>query len=779
MKFKSIVNAFFSYIIPLVYEDLAFASAYQGFTTGILGCPPFIGKILECPQNILELCSSRDKIISCRMCGGSNYQILPIYKDLLNHIPISCENPFICIFSDEETYSDTIEFIKRNGHPILHISTRNTKEALNLSEVRRADFIEYTKRVIEHISPNIDPSEIRLLNELLNNMAPWEEKNSPLKRRFHLVTLPNESTLISLGFRLDDGEQLVGYEDAPYIQAIIESTDAINDERKKIVKSENTVFHFPPALNMIITSPSMYKHRYKFVLNNKEYKDNVNYRLFAKIQKLLKNQTGYPFKSNAKQIKEIFSSPIGQYIFQLRREETEAYTSAISVKASDNFCPTIRLPPEINTLHHDLKSLADCARANNYSNKTWKMNKLCRLISERLSKIIHPAFIERIDIPNNQIKLITDAPLEWLPIRGLPLVLRSDVSRIPTTPGNLFFQQCLIGRQMILPMQAFEEILIIRSFDDKDPIRNILKNAIDITKESPDLTILIKAFQGQEKENAEIIESFKHYDNKISFNVKIRWVDVSNIDELINALNAFSGAIMIYDGHGMYETENTIGSLKIGNSKLDTWELKGKVRIPPIILLSSCDTHSIDSSHASVANGFLVAGATTVLATLLPLNARWAADFIARMILRIEQFVPAITQKLGHSIRWTNVVSGLQRMSFISESLITLNCKTNLRISTDAYLRIHTKTNNLINPWHADWYEQYIEMLSQETGKSVDVIKQLMDIWVKIPECIKYIQLGNPELVLIEGNDIDLLLKASSMASRTCEEEKKAEVENK
>jgi len=764
MKLKSIVNAFFIYIIPLEGEDLTLASPYQGFTPGILGCPPFIGKILEFPQNVTELCCERDKRISFRMCGGGHYQILPIKKDLLNHIPISCEEPFLCVFSNEKTYSDTIEFTKRNDHPILHISTKITKEALNLSKVRRVDFIEYTKRVMEHIRPYIDPSEISLLYELVCKMGPWEEEKSSLKKRYHFVTLPNESTLISVGFRLEDGEQLIGYDNEPYIQAIIESTDAINNERKKIVESENTVFHFPPALNLIITTPSMYKHRYKFVRNNKEYKDNINYRLFAKIQKLLKNQTVYPIQSNAELFKEIFSSPIGKFIFQIRREETLTYTSAISVKASDNFCPTIRLPPEINTLHHDLKSLADCARANNYSNKTWKMNKLCRLISERLSKIIHPAFIERIDIPNNQIKLITDAPLEWLPIRGLPLVLRSDVSRIPTTPGNLFFQQCLIGGQMILPMQAFEEILIIRSFDDKDPIKNLLKNVIDKFKETPDLTPLIKALEGRGKENAEAVEALKLSDKEKPFNVKIRWVDVSNINEFIDALNAFSGAIMIYDGHGVYETENTIGSLKIGNSKLDMWELKGKVRIPPIILLSACDTHSIDSSHASVANGFLAAGATTVLATILPIDALRAADFIARMILRIEQFLPVITQKIGHSIRWTNVVSGLQRMSFISESLIILNRKAKLRISEDAYLRIHSKANNLINPWHADWYEQYIEMLSQESGRSVDVIKQLMDIWVKIPECIKYIQIGNPELILIEGNDIDLLLQASAMA---------------
>ena len=65
---------------------------------------------------------------------------------------------------------------------------------------------------------------------------------------------------------------------------------------------------------------------------------------------------------------------------------------------------------------------------------------------------------------------------------------------------------------MILPMKAFEEILIIRSFDDKDPIKNILKNALDILKEHPDLTPLIRALEGHGKENAEIIEALKRRD---------------------------------------------------------------------------------------------------------------------------------------------------------------------------------------------------------------------------------------------------------------------------
>lgn len=757
------VSANFLYIIPLAKEDLILASPFQGFTPGILDCPQFIGKILEYPTNLLELCCNHRRAISFRMCGGSNYRIIPIDKALLKHIPISYQEPFIFIFSNENTYSETIEYIKKTDHPILHISSIHTQDAIFLGDLKRNNFIEYVRQVSNYIAPKIDPQELLVINKCLENNKPWQEHTS-LKRRFHFITLPNESAMLSLGFTLKDGKQLIGFDDTPYIQAIIESTDAIIKERKKTVESKDAISPFPLSVKLIVTSPAMYKHIYRHIFDNREYKDDDRYRILSKIHRLLKHQTGYTIKSDTKEISEILSSPIGQYVVQIRKDEALAYTAAISVKASEYFCPTIRLPPAVNTIYPELKKLADCARAKNYSNKAYKMNRLFRSLSDRLQQIIDPALLERIDVPYNQIKLITDAPLEWLPIRGLPLILRCDVSRIPTTPGNLFFLQCLIGEQIVLPIQAFEEILIIRSFDSKDPIKNVMKNAIDTLKESFDLSPLIKAFESQAKENAKIIEALKSSLKEPHFNVKIRWVDVSTIDEFINALNAFSGAIMIFDGHGIYETENIINSLKIGDQQLDTWELKGKARIPPIVMLSACDTHSIDASHVSAANGFLLAGAITVLTTLLPIDANRAASFIARMILRIEQFLPAIIQKYGHSIRWANVVSGLQRMSFISESLIILNQKTNLQISLDAYLRIHSKANNLINPWQADWYEQYIDMLSKETGKSVDLIRQLMGTWGQLPECIKYIQIGNPELILIESKDLNELLKVSSVA---------------
>ena len=105
-------------------------------------------------------------------------------------------------------------------------------------------------------------------------------------------------------------------------------------------------------------------------------------------------------------------------------------------------------------------------------------------------------------------------------------------------------------------------------------------------------------------------------------------------------------------------------------------------------------------------------------------------------------------------------------MSFISESLLILNRRAGLPLSIDAYLRIHTKANTDINGGHVDWYEQFLDMLSRETGKTPDVIGQSVDTWARIPECIKYIQLGNPELILIAGRDIESLMGRTSSVDR-------------
>ena len=66
---------------------------------------------------------------------------------------------------------------------------------------------------------------------------------------------------------------------------------------------------------------------------------------------------------------------------------------------------------------------------------------------------------------------------------------------------------------------------------------------------------------------------------------------------------------MIFDGHGRGNADTGIATLRIGKEDVDVWHLRGEARIPPIVILSACDTQGIDaSSHATVGTGFLAAG---------------------------------------------------------------------------------------------------------------------------------------------------------------------------
>jgi hypothetical protein len=73
------------------------------------------------------------------------------------------------------------------------------------------------------------------------------------------------------------------------------------------------------------------------------------------------------------------------------------------------------------------------------------------------------------------------------------------------------------------------------------------------------------------------------------------------------------------------------------------------------------------SSQATVGNGFLAIGVRTVLATLLPVGGVSSAVFIARLLHRIADFLPAALRAEERTLDWTEVISGMLRMLLASE----------------------------------------------------------------------------------------------------------------
>lgn len=712
------------YLVPLDNVNPGFASPFQGFSKGILDVEEIVHKILFLPANVVELYTPRRRAISSRMNGWGAYSILPIRKESLQDFQIELGTPFLCIFSQNKTLKQVLQFIKSVQIPILHASTEALQGAISLDELGRNHFYPYIERVVHHLDNVGLGDDLTPLINLMGKPTDWHEERIETNSWKHLATLPNELVLSSLNFRLDQQGPLISHDNGPYVEAIANTAKAVVRLRDRIAEHGFTT-PYRPVASMILTVQSCYRHVYRIKLNLKKLEEIRDASSFVKAHRLLKRQKTFSFTALGEELVELFSSAAGSIAFEIRRNETAAYTVAISVKACSNIAPTLRLPPSINDLHPELDRLSGCARGNS-PNKLFKMNKIFRGITSQLSEAMDQAYFDLLPDDLSPIKIIADLPLEWLPVKNLPLILRFDASRIPTTPGDLLFYQAIRADYVVLQPEAFENILIIRSFAQNDPMRNVLKSSLKIFDKEMSLSPLLDAF----KDNQEFLEGLTHQQGKgrntRKLNVTIHWADVENEEQFIQSINKYKGPIMIFDGHGAHEKHRDVDSLIIGNNKVELWRLRGKVRIPPIVLLSACDTHPIDGSHASVANGFLAAGATTVLGTVLPIEANQAGLFVARMILRLREFLPVIIKKRDDCVRWTRVISGLQRMSYITELCQLFNEKAFCNLSADAHLRISFQANDLINRGATDWYERILEIIADETGKPVEDIRALV-----------------------------------------------------
>jgi hypothetical protein len=175
--------------------------------------------------------------------------------------------------------------------------------------------------------------------------------------------------------------------------------------------------------------------------------------------------------------------------------------------------------------------------------------------------------------------------------------------------------------------------------------------------------------------------------------------------------------------------------------------------LPPIVILSACDTHGLDNpSHATVGNSFLFLGAMTVVASLLPLGGFSSAEFIARLVYRLADFIPAAISIQKRVLNWTELVSGMQRMFLASETLNALIGPPDVEGSPRQTLQL--RANVHINSYSPEWFDELLAGIAEHRNeKSGDVARRAARA-IAASETIRYIQLGHPENILIDDGSI-------------------------
>lgn len=133
----------------------------------------------------------------------------------------------------------------------------------------------------------------------------------------------------------------------------------------------------------------------------------------------------------------------------------------------------------------------------------------------------------------------------------------------------MFAKVAFYNSALLLTPDDFKSILVISALKRDDPIKNLFEAAF------------------------EVVSDDRHT------KIDLQFVQVNCESDLAKALNEFNGPMVIFDGHDSHRPGG-VGMLHLGDEAVDVWTLKDKItNMPPIVILSACDTHAADRNHAT------------------------------------------------------------------------------------------------------------------------------------------------------------------------------------
>lgn len=537
----------------------------------------------------------------------------------------------------------------------------------------------------------------------LSLREPFQEGNQP--SRVAGVTRPNEALAESLGYAYAGFDRIQPDVKDAYVEAILDSSD----RARKLIGESSTdaILYAPSIVRQLYAFGSAFWNNMLRKVRSRELRDLIKDGVFRN-----PGYSGFTFKSEDPESTNPYEDATAGAMLSARQVELLLTASGVGALAANGLQPALRLPNAVNFHNATLREIE--LHADRTDPRGWQLLQRNYIkLTQDLHGEIHPRIFDDLRSRTEAITLVSDAPLEWLRIDGLPLMIRHELSRIGMTPGNLMLTQCIQAGITILPASALTEILIIRSFDPNDPIRH----ALDIA---------IRGFNLKQ--------------------VKTTFVDVANREELIAALNGFRGALVVFDCHGGHDGGDGHGWLRMGSEKVDVWDLARVARIPPIAILSACSTFALAGSHASVANGLIRSGAITVIGTFLPVDAIRSAIFVARLLYRIDSFLPALRQLDTNFLTWRTLISTFLRMSYATD-LMKFFIEEKQWMDNSMFVRIGNRTNHDINRLHPAWYERLLRRMSRAARRPIFDIQTTIDTESPLMETMYYCQMGRPEMI--------------------------------
>jgi hypothetical protein len=135
------------------------------------------------------------------------------------------------------------------------------------------------------------------------------------------------------------------------------------------------------------------------------------------------------------------------------------------------------------------------------------------------------------------------------------------------------------------------------------------------------------------------------------------------------------------------------------------------------------------------------------------------------MLLRLKEFL-TIAVEARPLLTRREVVSGMLRMRHASEVVSLLKRRAGLQLDDTEAEAVQFAANTAINGREANWYESFLAKLSEFSGWSLDKLRFEVGRWAGLTDAMKYVQLGNPERIVIVNKPAHEVLNAKTSVAR-------------
>jgi hypothetical protein len=704
------------------------ATPTQGFALSLCMNSRLIRAAALLPNSIYDLTDEgRETLLARRMSGTFPVHWYAQSPKAIRTIPNPPFLPFLLVLlPDSESSADYKAWV--DASPSRPTIVAKAGGDLSFADLTVEGLQAHLLKVCDRIPEGINPASVEDARQQLKSWKPIPARRLGYQVGGHNSIAPNLVALQTAGFEdmvYGPFQDLKGGTKA-YVDQIVRTTNSILDERDTVGERDlQRIYRGPPDLNLF--APAIYPDFFDLPLPTAMDKEQKKRTQFAR--EALMRQSGYSFEIRTQAQQAALLGKITEImdgkpeadpnpLMLLRARELRLSTELMGAVAASEFSAVVRLPNEVNRSLGSVRNFSEHYRSNQPT--TRKRLLAFRQVQDRLASAVPSEFLDLIRRSKTGIRIVSDAHLEWLDVDGLPLAIRKNCSRIPVTPGNLFVEHLATNPLIHLTPEDFQSVLVISALERGDPIRGLFETAFDT------------------------------FEPKWRDHLTVKFVEVTSAAELVKALNEFKGPMVVFDGHGGH-AKGKPAQLYLGSEEVDVWGLRDQIEsMPPIVVLSACDTHAADRNHATTANGFMHLGARTVLSSVFPLEATGAAVFAARLVYRVAAFLGPAIDLFGEALTWTEVVSGMLRMQLLTDFLRQLRDKKKIDAAT--YEAVHVRGNTAINGRDPDPFGVVMSRL-EEAGLTRKNLELELELAVANSSVISYLQVGQPETILIDNAD--------------------------